>query len=95
MKTKKKFLWVIWLVSVAGLGAIFLYEALNSELSLLNLIFYVFFVVQLPLIEYFNKRAIEKGKKEFNISGEVTAEEIENLRIERDYQEKMAKKFEL
>ena len=95
MKTKKKILWSIWVASVVGLGVVFIYEALKSELSVLNLIFYIFVVIQLPLNEYFNRRAIEKGKKEFNISGDITREDIESLRIEKDYQEKIAKKFEL
>ena len=93
MKTKKKILWIIWFASVLGLGVSFTYEALNSEISVLNIIFFVFVVIQLPLIEYLNRRAIEKGKKEFNITGDVTAEELGNLRIERDYQEKIAQKF--
>jgi hypothetical protein len=95
--TKKTILWIIWIVSVVGLGLCLLYMAINieTEFSYLHTIFYIILLVQFPLIEYSKKRKIERGKKEFGITGDVSLDEIESLRIERDYQEKYAKKWKL
>ena len=94
---KKAILWTSWAVSVLGLGAFLFYMAINmrTELSGLNIIFFIILLVQLPLTEYSKKRKIEKGKKEFGITGDITLDEIESLRIEKDYQEKYAKKWKL
>ena len=94
---KKSILWTSWAVSVLGLGAFLFYMAINmrTELSGLNIIFFIILLVQLPLTEYSKKHKIEKGKKEFGITGDITLDEIESLRIEKDYQEKYAKKWKL
>lgn len=68
---------------------------MGTELSYLHVLFFVLFVVQLPLAEYSKKRKIEKGKKEFGITGAISLERIESLRIEKDYQEKYAEKWKL
>jgi hypothetical protein len=36
---------------------------------------------------------ISKLKKELNISGDITLDQLESLRIERDYQEKYVKRW--
>ena len=93
--TKKSILWKIWLVSVVVLGSFLLYMTIYMETkpTFLNLIFYIFLVVQLPLTSYLNKRKIENGKKEFGITGNISLDELESMWIEKDYQEKIAKKF--
>jgi hypothetical protein len=98
MKLNKKSIpWAIWAFTVFGLGSSLVSIAKNMETKLfyLDVIFYVFLVVSLPLTEYSKKRKIEKGKKEFGLTGDISSDQIESLRIERDYQEKYAKKWKL
>jgi hypothetical protein len=89
--------WIFWAVSVLGLGTLLAYMVIyaRTELSFLHVIFFVLLVVQLPLAEYSKKRKIEKGKKEFGLTGDISMDQIENLRIEKNYQEKYAKKWKI
>ncbi|MEJ2157312.1 MAG: hypothetical protein P8X96_18435 [Desulfobacteraceae bacterium] len=94
---RKSILWTFWAVSVLGLGSSLVYMTINmkTELSYLHFIFFVLLIVQFPLVEYLKKRKIVKGKKEFGIAGDISLDQIESLRIEKDYQEKYANKWKL
>jgi hypothetical protein len=94
---RKFFLWAFWVISVLGLGTSSVYMAINmrSELSYLHAIFFILLVVQFPFAEYSKKGKIAKGKKEFGITGDISLDQIESMRIEKDYQEKYAKNWKL
>jgi hypothetical protein len=95
--TKKSIIWTLWIGLVIGLGSYLLYMIINmeTEFSYFDTIFYIILLIQFPLTEYSNKRKIEKGKKEFGVTGDISLDQLESLRIERDYQEKYVKKWKL
>jgi hypothetical protein len=95
--TKRTILWIIWAASVLGLGSSLFFMAKNMGTKHLyfDIIFFIFLAVTFPLTEYSKRRKIEKAKKEFGLTGDISLDQIESLRIEKDYQEKYAKKWKL
>lgn len=96
-KIKQSLAWKIWLFSVIGLGSFLMYIAffMKTKPTFLIILFYIFILIQYPLTEYLKRRKIEKGKKEFGITGDVSLDQLESMRIEKDYQEKISKRFKL
>ncbi|MCP3874855.1 MAG: hypothetical protein GY699_17090 [Desulfobacteraceae bacterium] len=98
MRLNKKYtLWMIWCISVAVWGFMLLRYAShsNSKVYFLNIFSYLIFAVGLPVSEYLNKRKIQKLKKDLNVTEDITIDQLESMRVERDYQEKYVKKWKL
>mgnify|MGYP003566084208 CR=1 FL=1 len=93
--SKKSILWIIWCVCIVGSGIMLLRNASHSDSIVyrINLFAYALFVVCFPLSEYLKKMKISKLKKELNISGDLTLDQLESFRIERDYKEKYVKRW--
>ena len=95
--TKKVISRKIWVAVVAGWGGFLFYRILFTETTpaFSDILFYIFAVILVPLNDYLIKRKIEKGKKELGITGDLSLEALESLRIEKDYQDRIKKRFKL
>ncbi len=92
-KQKRKY-WYSASVFIACLW--FLFVALDLiDFRVIDLIFFSLMLITILIDNYYTKKKIDKLKKELNITDDLALEEFEQLRIERDYQEKISKKFKL
>lgn len=74
----------------------FLFAILGSIDFRMSDLFIFILMLATPFIDnHYTKRKIDKLKKTLNVTDDLTLEELEQLRTERDYQEKVAKKFKL
>lgn len=74
----------------------FLFAILGSIDFRISDLFIFILMLATPFIDnHYTKRKIDKLKKTLNVTDDLTLEELEQLRIERDHQEKIAKKFKL
>ncbi len=85
----------IW-ISILAIGGFLLFYikfVLKSEIPVILLILYGLFCIQFPLIKYSNQNKINKMKREFKINRKINLEELEKIRIEKDYQENFVRKL--
>ncbi len=86
----KTIFWIIWIVFTIGIGLMLSFYSPHSDSIVyrISLFSYVLFVVNFPLSQYLTRRKIIKLKRELDVEGDITIDQLETLRAERDYQKR-------